>query len=378
MVELSDILISMEEQPQTPLAPQTSNPKRINWKIILGIFLLVIVVVIIFFLINKKSLLSIPISRNIVGTKTAISCASDVTPIIEEGEKVTKKVKQDFDNDGSEELLVVYEKMVPGWEGMPMPQNRLAIFTCRDNFLVASFEASPFFDDTIGMINYSSRQALLLTRYGGGWDLLVKKGDDFQKISPDAQRDIELEKLGVVSMSGYGIPVSVLDNVIRESVPVTPTGDESLLCAEGDAYAKISYKFEDQKFYTLTSSLEKQLEKLGNVFKYPSNWSCANFDGSDIRTKPVADYRNAYKLYPTSSRNVVDAISISLPEKDVSCESWMKNTSYKHKACLMLDEDRSYADDIDHLIVYTNSTSPAVVEGFNLFVKTNEDFTKRQ
>ncbi len=298
---------------------------------------------------------------------TDISCESNKIPLIQNDEHVAKENREDLDKDGVKELMVIYEKTVPGWEGMPMPSYRFTLFTCNNNKLVASYKVDSYSSGSFDFLNYESGKSVFLGGYGG-WYLLVKNGGNFEKLSPTDQRLQELQKVGVVYHDGYHTQAKIIDNKIEEVVPGFSNNDP--LCCPSKPEIKIVYEFKNKDFNVISTSQWKTVTVNARDFKYPGNWLCKYSDGNTshiCENNIINSHTYTFHIYPADGvgNETNDSISfLSIDPTDTQCVNWLKINTFKKENCISKDGGKNYA-------VYTNSTYTPVVNVFNSFLEIN-------
>lgn len=303
-------------------------------------------------------------SKN-VSIVTTTSCESSTVPLIRTGERIVKQTKEDLDRDGIKELMVIYGKTVPGFEGMSMPSYRFTLFTCIGGSLVASYSLDSYSSDSFDFISYESGKAVFLD--GREWYLLLKNGKEFEKKSASSERLQQIEKLGVVYHDGYHSSARVSNNKIEEILPGFALGDA--LCCPSKAEVKIIYEFKTGVFIASSISQWRSVTVNAREFKYPANWLCEYMDGNTLKQckdNIINTHTFTFHLYPTSNKNISNSISfLSIDPIDNQCINWLKNNTHEQEACIYMDGGKNYA-------VYADSDLQTITNGFNLFVQTNK------
>ncbi len=302
----------------------------------------------------------------VVGTTnndTKISCESNQIPLVGKEEHVTKQIREDIDNDGTKELIVIYEKTVPGWEGMPTLEDRFALFSCENNSLVESYRDNSL---TFDFINYESGKAIYLNG-SEGWYLLLKNNLGIKKVFPDDERSKEIEKLGIKYYTNRYKKVSVVNNKIEEILPGYSETDS--ISGPSKPEVKIIYEFKDLKFNAVSVSSWNNVEVNGRTFVYPYNWQCEYNDGTvskQCAKNTINTHTYKFSFYTTEKKNINDAINFfTINPSDNQCSFWLKINSFQHMGCISLEGGKNYA-------VYTNSNLQSVIDDLNLFIKTNQ------
>ena len=355
--------------------PKNLTTKKVFWNKVLkyisrvyfiGIIFLISISAVDFYLKDKISgVRPSDISIPFIATGndiTNVSCESDEIPLIQKGENVTQKIRRDLDNDGVKELLVVYESMTPGWEGMPMPSDRLNLFSCENNNLVLSEQISPMI--SLGFITYESGSAVISNDPSNDneWFLLLKKGKDYGRIYPIEERQKVLNKFGIIPSNEdrTGSP-KVIDNKIVETLSEI-NSDKELV---------IVYEFKNNQLNVVSSEQLKKISINARDLKYPANLECEYTSDSKSFTGCVPNIVNGFSAtyrFSGSSNAISDSIYLlSIDPTDSNCINWQKSNQYKQEGCISMEGGKNYA-------VYANSNTTPVISDFNALIKLNKSY----
>lgn len=297
--------------------------------------------------------------------KIKVSCDSDKIPLMREGEYVAKKISEDIDMDGIKELIVTYEKEVPGWEGVPMPQDRFAFFSCKNNLLVELYNDDLAY--SFDLVNYESGKAILINN-SEGWYLLIKKGGNYEKLYASNQRLQELKKINVRYLSE---DPSRYANVVNNNIVEILKGYQ-----EGDYFSnptgpevEITYEYKNNNFEVISVNRWKIVSLNAREFKYPGDWLCRyGLDSNpyECRYKIDVAYNDTFHMYSTGdSKEEFNSISLlAISPKDNQCMEWKQTNKHKLQGCISMDGGKNYA-------VYTDSKLESVIKSFDLFLKIN-------
>jgi hypothetical protein len=302
--------------------------------------------------------------NGVVNSATNISCDGDKIPLAEKDEKANAR-KTDLDGDGSNELIVTYDREISGWEGIPDTISRASVFVCDNNTWKESYKINPGF--VLGEIMYEKNKGIVVNSYGDGWSIISKNGMRLYKINLDESRTSALKKYNIEYRSDTYRPLRVVNNTVEEILPgFTPNYPYT----EGSKpEIKIIYGIKDDIIYVISTSAWKVFDINARDIKYPANWVCEFNDGESVKqcaNNIPNGHMFEYTFYPTESKNVDDSIFLqSIYPGDNNCLNWIKENTFSQEGCISYDGGKNY-------VVYSNSKKQSIIDAFKLFIDSNK------
>lgn len=346
--------------------PQKPKKKLSSKKILLWLLFIIGVIAIFIFIGRTSSRVNEDYKKLdddiLVNRTSELSCNSGQIPFIEEGESIKNQTRKDFDKDGTEELVVIYGKLISGFEGMPTPSYRLTIFVCENEKLIEIYKINSYISESLDFIDYKSGFALVIPR--GNWSLLLKSNGIFIETSPFEERNRVLQGMGVDFRDGYHVEVNVIDNKIEETLPGLSYGDA--LCCPSKPETRIVYEYVNGEFIVIKIDTWKEVTVNGREFKYPTNWICEysnNTISNSCEVPSVNSHTYNYNLYPVLGSDD-NFIFKSINPSDNQCQNWLGVYDYPREGCISKDGGKNY-------VVYTESDDLRISEALSLFLTIN-------